>query len=462
MIYSKTKSAKLLEGYALRALFSGFNNKKIRYAVLRNYEKLPDRAGSRDIDLLVHPKDMVKAKSVICTLVRDMDLLISDVFEDDMFFSIWLFKRLDEWLPFTLSIDLFPGRRIYGQELYSVEEALGKTRIYNGIPVVQEHFVYLDKVLYNLAVGQPTHKKYDILFADIVKSNRKLIIDTLAPFIGRNHAQYRIDATATGIASSLPCMNRRKRIRMLLNGLVRRPISVLRGLTYFVTFRLRDQWKLRGLFLSISGPDGSGKTTLINLVISQLEDIYGKDNIHYSHFRPTLLPRIAKVAKKVRAVKTVDENYNRPHRAKPSGRLGSLMRLGYYCLDYIFGYMRHVRPVVMRREVMLFDRYYYDLIADSFRSRISLPLYILRFIRLILPMPQYAFFIDVDPEEIHNRKQELTMERIVFLNKRYGNLSDRGWLIRTDNNGEPKIAAAAIVDHIVADRDACGRKIIGL
>jgi hypothetical protein len=77
-------------------------------------------------------------------------------------------------------------------------------------------------------------------------------------------------------------------------------------------------------------------------------------------------------------------------------------------------------------------------------------------------MPQYAFFIDVDPEEIHNRKQELTMERIVFLNKRYGNLSDRGWLIRIDNNGEPKIAAAAIVDHIVADRDACGRKIMGL
>lgn len=205
--------------------------------------------------------------------------------------------------------------------------------------------------------------------------------------------------------------------------------------------------RLHGVFLSVSGPDGSGKTTVIDMVITQLGAIYGDDAIHYAHFRPTILPRIAEVAKKTRAVKTVDENYSEPHRAKPSGLAGSVARLGYYWLDYFGGYFRKVRPALKRREVMLFDRYYYDMIADSFRSRISLPMPLLRFMGGILPLPEYAFFINVDPKEIYRRKQELTMERIVQLNERYGDLARCGWLIEINNNDAPEKAAAQIVDH---------------
>ena len=150
--------------------------------------------------------------------------------------------------------------------------------------------------------------------------------------------------------------------------------------------------------------------------------------------------------------------FARPHRAKPSGVVGSLARLVYYWLDYMGGYFRSVRPVLKRREIMLFDRYYYDMIADSFRSRISLPMPVLRFMGRILPLPQYAFFIQVDPEEIRRRKQELSLERIIELNARYGELVRRGWLISVDNNACPEQAAAAVVDRIVADRHAQTQK----
>jgi thymidylate kinase len=116
------------------------------------------------------------------------------------------------------------------------------------------------------------------------------------------------------------------------------------------------------------------------------------------------------------------------------------------------GYFRSVRPVLKRREIMLFDRYYFDMIADSFRSRIALPLPLLLAMGRILPLPRYAFFIHVESEEIYRRKQELTMEQIVALNERYGALADRSWLIHIDNNGAPEEAAAAIVDRIVTDR----------
>ena len=159
------------------------------------------------------------------------------------------------------------------------------------------------------------------------------------------------------------------------------------------------------------------------------------------------------MAKKARAVETVDEGYDRPHRAKPSGLAGSAARLTYYWLDYMGGYFRRVRPVLKRREVMLFDRYFYDMIADGFRSRIALPLPLLLAMGQILPL-QFAFFIRVDAQEIHRRKQELTMAEIVALNDRYGELVRRGWLNAVENNGAPEDAAAAIVDRIVADRHA--------
>lgn len=217
---------------------------------------------------------------------------------------------------------------------------------------------------------------------------------------------------------------------------------------------LKTRPRKNGLFISISGPDGSGKTTVIDIVISELNRIYESENVRYSHFRPNILPRIAEVAKKTRVIGTVDENYAEPHRASPSRFGGAVARLMYYYADYLVGYFWLVRPALKRNEICLFDRYYYDMIADSFRSRISLPMPILRAFGRLLPLPRYAFFIHVDPDEIYQRKQELTMDRIVELNGRYKELARRGWLIEIDNNGAPEQAAGAIIDYIVADQGA--------
>ena len=44
----------------------------------------------------------------------------------------------------------------------------------------------------------------------------------------------------------------------------------------------------------------------------------------------------------------------------------------YYSIDYVFGYILKIRPILNRRNIVIFDRYYTDVIADSRRSRIFL------------------------------------------------------------------------------------------
>lgn len=441
------------EAEVLQALFSGMADQVVRHAVLRNYENLPHSVGARDIDIVVHPDDLSAACALVAEITHAMQLHYANHFADERLTQFALVRRDAEGGLQQIKIDFFIRSEVYGIEVLSAADMLADLRHHNGVPVVADRVLLLDKWLFHLLVGRPLNAKYDADFAAIAQQEGAALTSVLSRILPGTRAADLVAALSAGQGSALVLSGSERR-RGLARLWAAQGLAGLSRSLKFMAFRLRDRLRPHGVFLSVSGPDGSGKTTVIDMVITQLGAIFGEDAVHYAHFRPTMLPRIAEVAKKARAVETVDKDYDRPHRAKPSGVAGSAARLAYYWLDYLGGYLRTVHPVLRRRQVMLFDRYYYDMIADSFRSRIALPMPLLLAMGRILPLPQFAFFIHVDPEEIHRRKQELTMERIVTLNDRYGGLADRGWLIRIDNNGAPEEAAAAIVDRIVADRHA--------
>jgi hypothetical protein len=77
-----------------------------------------------------------------------------------------------------------------------------------------------------------------------------------------------------------------------------------------------------------------------------------------------------------------------PHAQKPSGFIGSIVRWGYYMMDYTFGYAKSVYPkIATKAKVFIFDRYYYDYYIDQRRSRTSLPRWVLRFGEIFVPVP---------------------------------------------------------------------------
>ena len=66
--------------------------------------------------------------------------------------------------------------------------------------------------------------------------------------------------------------------------------------------------------------------------------------------------------------------------------------------------------MVKRPCIYIFDRYFYDYLFDPVRARISLPRWFIKLFSLVIPKPDLILCLGADPEVIHSRKPELTIE----------------------------------------------------
>jgi hypothetical protein len=109
-----------------------------------------------------------------------------------------------------------------------------------------------------------------------------------------------------------------------------------------------------------------------------------------------------------------------PH-AKPSkGLVLSLVKLTLWWADYTFlGYLTDIYPRLQRSGLVLFDRYYQDLLVDPRRHRYGGPLWLARFAGRFFPRPHLVILLDAPPEVLHSRKQEVSLEETARQRKIY-------------------------------------------
>lgn len=162
--------------------------------------------------------------------------------------------------------------------------------------------------------------------------------------------------------------------------------------------------------IAFLGTDGSGKSTIINTIKPLLENKFSIP-INYEHLRPNYIPSLGVVMRKRTSIQ--EENNGTatdPHKLPPSGILGSLFRLNYYMIDYIWGYFRKIYPT--QNCIWFFDRYYYDYLIDQRRARISLPIWILKLYSFFIPQPDLILCLGGEALKIYKRKPETSMEEV--------------------------------------------------
>ena len=219
---------------------------------------------------------------------------------------------------------------------------------------------------------------------------------------------------------------------------------------------LRDSFSEKGFIITFSGVDGAGKSTVISEVSELIEKRYRRP-VKVLRHRPSLLP-ILSVWTKGKEKAHEDAVNSLPRQGNNKNSLSSLLRFGYYYTDYILGQFVIYTKYVLRGKIVLYDRYYFDFIADARRSNIQLPKSVTETGYHFLMKPEFNFFLYAAPEKILSRKKELSYHSICDLTSEYSSLfsklerkNQRVKYLAIENN-DLDVTLGTIMNTIIAQR----------
>ncbi|MGN8796269.1 hypothetical protein ACTNCZ_00735 [Segatella copri] len=416
----------------------GLLNDNADYAVLRNFEGLPDNNKSRDIDIIITRKSYVALKSELLKLIDSSGWKIITYLHSDRLityvcgFSCGEHIELVQW-------DFFFNTSVWGILLMDASEFV-QHRQFNGFLYYMEvEYQFLDKYLYNRAVGSQFPDKYAWMRE---KASQNLVVKQKIKAVFRVNSIEECD----NIDSHKLVM------RAIAANYLQRPLDSIGNVLLFLWTFIRNYiCSNTGFSIGFTGPDGSGKTTVIDLMIENLGEVFRKAHVYF-HFRPMLFGNLGEVAHSAGIKKEVDRSYEKPHRGGKTGLLSSLLRLGYYSVDYLLGYFLRVKPVTRITRLAIFDRYYTDIICDSRRSRIYLPVkFLYWWDKCFIPSLDYNILLTARTETILTRKRELDAAGVEAINQKIDYLADKPGFYKVMNEGTPQEAVAGIL-RIVFER----------
>jgi len=422
-------------------------NAKYNYAVLRGYEELPDKFSSHDVDILINKSDYKLLKDDLKNLFDDFGFQLLLVNENERFHTIVIAKQIDNEIQF-LYIDFFFNYSLFGVELLEADTVLKRKLFNEKVYHVSLMDEFIEKYLNTSLLNKKYPLKYKHIYEKINDENKEEVTTQLHHIFGDK---------SLSIDSLQKLSGKTLLTKALFSNMKKKPLGQISLSIQFLYYYLKGKMYPNGFSFSMTGPDGSGKTTLLTQLEDMFSNIYREVELH--HFRPTVIPRIAELFKKSGLKKEVDENYDKPHRGGKTGKLSSWFRLFYYILDYVIGYYKIVKPVLFRRGVIIFDRYYTDIISDSKRSRIYLNYKTIFKLKFLVPNMDYNFIISVNPERILERKHELTREQIndIYEKLEYISMKDKSYKV-INNDNDPQIAVNEIIDFILTKQDSKYRK----
>ena len=408
----------------------GLLNERADYAVLRNFEELPHGNASRDIDIIITRDSLRRVRHDLIELIDTTGWKIITYLNSDRLIT-YVTARNNGDTTEIVQWDFFVDTSVFGIELMSAAEFL-KGKKFNGfLWHVDEDARFLDKYLYNRVVGAQYPAKY--------ASTRRV-----AEKMPTVEAKLRDTLGVATVAEGDKASSR----RMLLHAFMRRPLRNMGSFVRFEYTRLANYFRSTGFSVGFTGPDGAGKTTVIDRMIDRLGPVFRQAH-GYFHFRPQLFGNMGEVAHKAGVKKNVDRNYDKPHRGGRTGELSSLARLAYYSADYVAGHWMRTKRVVRITRLAIYDRYFTDIICDSRRSRIYLsPRFLNLWRALLIPSLDYNILLTASTSVILQRKRELDADGIAAINAKIDYLAPKRGYLKVMNDSTPDEAVTTILNHI--------------
>ncbi len=393
----------MLKNKFLPAFFEELNTNNLQYCVLRNYKHLPFSLNGSDLDILITQKDVGKFYSLLKVVLNKTNGKI--IVQYGKLTPRICIVGVEVNSSYGIQLDVHEGILPYRTtNMFPVDFLLSRVNEHNGIFVANDTdadvIAFLKEILNNGTCSENYFNDAKIAWL----KNKLLYIDVLTPLFNVEFISL-MSSTIENDYNSVKVSKLGKYGRFVLT----KDISIKKRNLISRASRFYRFFNPPGFSIAVLGTDGAGKTTIIHAISEPLNEAV-HNALFYEHMRPNLIPNIAQIFGKKQHIGSVEN----PHGAKPSGLIGSLLRLLYYSFDYIFGYWFKIYPVIVKKSsIWIFDRYYYDYMIDPKRARINLPCWVIKGIGFLIPKPDLVLCLGADPETIYSRKPELPLDEII-------------------------------------------------
>jgi thymidylate kinase len=186
--------------------------------------------------------------------------------------------------------------------------------------------------------------------------------------------------------------------------------------------------------IAILGPDGCGKSSVISALEASPPGDF--ERVTTYHLRPNFFSK-----------NTDSTSVSDPHAQSPRGPFLSIVKILYLLLDYTVGWLGILYAQRTRHSLIVFDRYYHDMLVDPLRYRYGGPMWLARWVGKLIPKPDLWILLDAPPKVVQERTQEVPFEETTRQRGEYLKLVKglkRGFVVD----------AAQDLDGVIADVNA--------
>jgi thymidylate kinase len=414
----------------------------MRYCVLHGYEEYPHRVGS-DVDCII---DCAVSPSQLYTLFhRERPRIGADVVR-------W--RDYD----FTLAGKDAEGRPCFVTLDFSIECETAHLKIYPGRKVLESRRRYLQFWVPEVRIEFACYLTGTILkgrlesarlhrLSALFQEDARGCAEELARLWPATSAPLLREAASSGdwerVRHCLPRLQRQLRRHALL----RSPLHFLSSRTRGLLNGLVGIWRPQGLTVVLLGPDGAGKSSVIDALPAALAPAFNR-TVCFG-FVPSMMLNL---------LHGRNRGHSTPHDLPPRSPVVSVLRAVLYWFVYYMTSYPVRRLMMGRAHLILHDRHFIDAVVDSKRYRYGGPVWLLRFIWRIIPKPDLIILLDAPPEVLQRRKQEVSLEETARQRSAYLSLVqslDNGHVVNTDQalGGVVADVSSIILRHL-AQREA--------
>jgi len=413
----------------LRGVFQAFDKANVRYCILHGYETYPQSVPS-DVDAII---DAQITPRQLYQLLHQNRTVVGDIVRCSGRYVV-LGSNTGKGPASFLTLDLTANCEVDNLPLYSGEEIL-RSRKRCGefwVPSAKVEFTcYLARSVAKYRLDDGREQRLNYLY----KQGPAGCEQQVHQYWGNQNSKAILSAAISSdwreVRGNLGSLRRALRLRAFL----RRPGTVLRNKLSALCRRVARVLRPDGLNVVFLGPDGAGKSSVVEAVGPALIGAF--NNWTCLGFAPPILAHFT-----ANGPRKTDQ----PHALPPRSLFASVLRAAYWFMYYTVRYPA-LRVALARSTLVLNDRDFLDILVDQKRYRYGGPLWLLRLIWRLIPKPDLIILLDAPPEVLQARKQEVGFEETNRQRNAYRSL------VRGLDNG--RIVDASQSFECVAN-DVCG------